>query len=163
MILYSGRGDQNLYYPFPQKTGRGLLCIKSEIKRVLPSPYVYYINDKPSVSCCAWLSFAIMNADTMSLDVIQARLDELQKEIIRKANSKQDYNALRCASRNHRPRQIAAAARRHRNASLRRRTSSEASNPKSANSTKASSVSLSNRFTVEFKSGITIAKDKIIM
>ena len=94
MNLYIGRGGQNLYDPFPQKTGRGLLCIKSEIKRVLPSPYVYYVNDKPSVSCCAWLSFAIMNADTMSPDGIQARLDELQKELIRKTNSKQDYNAI---------------------------------------------------------------------
>ena len=108
-----------------------------------------------------WLSFAIMNADTMSSDGIQARLDELQKELIRKTNSKQDYNAipiksLRCASRNHKPRQTPAAARRHRNASLSCRTSSEAGNPKSPDSTKASSECLSNRFTLEFKSGITI-------
>lgn len=37
---------------------------------------------------------AIMAADTMSPDGIQARLDELQKELIRKANSKQDYDAI---------------------------------------------------------------------
>ena len=37
---------------------------------------------------------AIMDADTMSPDGIQARLDELQKELIRKANSKQDYDAI---------------------------------------------------------------------
>ena len=35
-----------------------------------------------------------MNADTISPDAIQARLDELQKELIRKANSKQDYDAI---------------------------------------------------------------------
>jgi ribosomal protein L29 len=35
-----------------------------------------------------------MAADTMSPDGIQARLDELQKELIRKANSKQDYDAI---------------------------------------------------------------------
>ena len=37
---------------------------------------------------------AIMDADTMSPDCIQAGLDELQKELIRKANSKQDYDAI---------------------------------------------------------------------
>lgn len=37
---------------------------------------------------------AIMDADTMSPDGIQARLDKLQKELIRKANSKQDYDAI---------------------------------------------------------------------
>ena len=37
---------------------------------------------------------AIMVADTMSPDGIQARLDELQKELIRKANSKQDYDGI---------------------------------------------------------------------
>lgn len=36
----------------------------------------------------------IMAADTMSPDSIQARLDELQKKLIRKANSKQDYDAI---------------------------------------------------------------------
>ena len=35
-----------------------------------------------------------MNADTISPDAIQSRLDELQKELIRKANSKQDYDAI---------------------------------------------------------------------
>ena len=35
-----------------------------------------------------------MNADTISPGAIQARLDELQKELIRKANSKQDYDAI---------------------------------------------------------------------
>lgn len=34
---------------------------------------------------------AITTADTMSPDSIQARLDKLQKKLIRKANSKQDY------------------------------------------------------------------------
>jgi site-specific DNA recombinase len=37
---------------------------------------------------------AIMAADTMSPDGIQARLDELQKELIKKANNKQDYDAI---------------------------------------------------------------------
>ncbi|AGH40966.1 phage integrase site specific recombinase [Bifidobacterium thermophilum RBL67] len=37
---------------------------------------------------------AITTADTMSPDGIQARLDELQKELIRKANSKQDHDAI---------------------------------------------------------------------
>lgn len=37
---------------------------------------------------------AIINADTMSPDGIQARLDELQKALIRKANSKQDFDAI---------------------------------------------------------------------
>ena len=37
---------------------------------------------------------AITTADTMSPDGIQARLDELQKELIRKANSKQDYDGI---------------------------------------------------------------------
>ena len=36
----------------------------------------------------------ITDADTMSPDGIQARLNELQKELIRKANSKQDYDAI---------------------------------------------------------------------
>ncbi|MFK3587331.1 hypothetical protein OCH80_02805 [Lactobacillus sp. 23-2] len=36
----------------------------------------------------------IMDADTMSPESIQARLDELQKELIRKANSKQNYDAI---------------------------------------------------------------------
>ena len=35
-----------------------------------------------------------MDADTMSPESIQARLDELQKELIRKANSKQNYDAI---------------------------------------------------------------------
>jgi len=37
---------------------------------------------------------AIIAAGTMRPDGIQARLDELQKEFIRKANSKQDYDAI---------------------------------------------------------------------
>lgn len=37
---------------------------------------------------------AIIAADTMSPDGIQARLDELQKELIRKANSKQDNDGI---------------------------------------------------------------------
>ena len=37
---------------------------------------------------------AIITADTMSPDGIQARLDELQKALIRKANSKQDFDAI---------------------------------------------------------------------
>lgn len=37
---------------------------------------------------------AIINADTMSPDGIQARLDELQKVLIKKANSKQDFDAI---------------------------------------------------------------------
>jgi len=36
----------------------------------------------------------IVNADTLSPDGIQARLEELQKELIKKANSKQDYDAI---------------------------------------------------------------------
>ena len=40
------------------------------------------------------LAFAIMDADTMSPDGVQARFDELQKELIRKANSKQDYDGI---------------------------------------------------------------------
>lgn len=35
-----------------------------------------------------------MDADTMSPESIQARLDEMQKELIRKANSKQNYDAI---------------------------------------------------------------------
>ncbi|MDD2591964.1 MAG: recombinase family protein [Erysipelotrichaceae bacterium] len=37
---------------------------------------------------------AVVNADTLSPDGIQARLEELQKELIKKANNKQDYNAI---------------------------------------------------------------------
>lgn len=37
---------------------------------------------------------AITDADMMSPDGIQARLDKLQKELIRKANSRQDYDAI---------------------------------------------------------------------
>ena len=37
---------------------------------------------------------AIMAADTMSPDGIQAWLDELQKELIQKANSKQNHDAI---------------------------------------------------------------------
>ena len=37
---------------------------------------------------------AVIGADTLSPDGIQARLEELQKELIKKANSKQDYDAI---------------------------------------------------------------------
>lgn len=37
---------------------------------------------------------AVVGADTLSPDGIQARLEELQKELIKKANSKQDYDAI---------------------------------------------------------------------
>ena len=37
---------------------------------------------------------AVVNADTLSPDGIQARLEELQKELIKKANNKQDYDAI---------------------------------------------------------------------
>ena len=35
-----------------------------------------------------------MGADTLSPDGIQTRLEELQKELIKKANNKQDYDAI---------------------------------------------------------------------
>ena len=35
-----------------------------------------------------------MGADTLSPDGIQARLEDLQKELIKKANNKQDYDAI---------------------------------------------------------------------
>jgi uncharacterized coiled-coil protein SlyX len=37
---------------------------------------------------------AVVGADTLSPDGIQARLEDLQKELIKKANSKQDYDAI---------------------------------------------------------------------
>ena len=37
---------------------------------------------------------AVVSADTLSPDGIQARLEELQKELIKKANHKQDYDAI---------------------------------------------------------------------
>lgn len=37
---------------------------------------------------------AVVSADTLSPDGIQARLEELQKELIKKANSRQDYDAI---------------------------------------------------------------------
>lgn len=37
---------------------------------------------------------AVINADTLSPDGIQSRLLELQKELIKKANNKQDYDAI---------------------------------------------------------------------
>lgn len=37
---------------------------------------------------------AVISADTLSPDGIQARLEDLQKELIKKANSKQDYDAI---------------------------------------------------------------------
>jgi uncharacterized coiled-coil protein SlyX len=37
---------------------------------------------------------AVVSADTLSPDGIQNRLEELQKELIKKANSKQDYDAI---------------------------------------------------------------------
>lgn len=37
---------------------------------------------------------AVVNVDTLSPDGIQARLEELQKELIKKANIKQDYDAI---------------------------------------------------------------------
>ena len=37
---------------------------------------------------------AVVNADTLSPDGIQARLEELQKELIKKANNKQDYDSI---------------------------------------------------------------------
>lgn len=37
---------------------------------------------------------AVVNADTLSPDGIQARLEELQKKLIKKATNKQDYDAI---------------------------------------------------------------------
>ena len=37
---------------------------------------------------------AVVSADTLSPGGIQARLEELQKELIKKANNKQDYDAI---------------------------------------------------------------------
>ena len=37
---------------------------------------------------------AVVSADTLSPDGIQERLSELQKELIKKANNKQDYDAI---------------------------------------------------------------------
>jgi hypothetical protein len=37
---------------------------------------------------------AVVSADTLSPDGIQNRLEELQKELIKKANNKQDYDAI---------------------------------------------------------------------
>ena len=37
---------------------------------------------------------AVVSADILSPDGIQARLEELQKELIKKANNKQDYDAI---------------------------------------------------------------------
>lgn len=37
---------------------------------------------------------AVVSADTLSPDGIQARLVELQQELIKKANNKQDYDAI---------------------------------------------------------------------
>ena len=37
---------------------------------------------------------AVISADTLSPDGIQSRLEELQKELIKKANNKQDYDAI---------------------------------------------------------------------
>lgn len=37
---------------------------------------------------------AVVGADTLSPDGIPARLEELQKELIKKANNKQDYDAI---------------------------------------------------------------------
>lgn len=37
---------------------------------------------------------AVVGADTLSPDGIQTRLEELQKELIQKANNKQDYDAI---------------------------------------------------------------------
>ena len=37
---------------------------------------------------------AVVNADTLSPDGIQTRLEELQKELIKKANNKQGYDAI---------------------------------------------------------------------
>lgn len=36
----------------------------------------------------------MVSADTLSPDGIQSRLEELQKELIKKANNKQDYDAI---------------------------------------------------------------------
>ncbi|WP_154546915.1 hypothetical protein [Lactobacillus porci] len=79
----------------------------------------------------------IMDADTMSPESIQARLDELQKELIRKANSKQNYDAIadEIFTLHEQKSQSEADTG---SASPSCRTSSEVSNPKSPNSTKAS-------------------------
>lgn len=37
---------------------------------------------------------AVVSVDILSPDGIQARLEELQKELIKKANNKQDYDAI---------------------------------------------------------------------
>lgn len=37
---------------------------------------------------------AVISADTLSPDGIQSRLEELQKELIKRANNKQDYDAI---------------------------------------------------------------------
>ena len=60
-------------------------------QRILDSilPYSFHVRQMQEN-----IAQAIMDADTMSPDGIQARLDELQKKLIRKANSKQDYDAI---------------------------------------------------------------------
>ena len=60
-------------------------------QRILDSilPYNFHVRQMQEN-----IAKAITTADTMSPDGIQARLDELQKELILKANSKQDYDAI---------------------------------------------------------------------
>ena len=61
------------------------------MQRILDSimPYSFHVRQMQEN-----IAKAIIAAGTMRPDGIQARLDELQKEFIRKANSKQDYDAI---------------------------------------------------------------------
>ena len=92
-----------------------------------------------SHSLAHWLSF-IWDCRWVFLHFRFVKMD-LQPPVESRTTMPSTMKSLCCASRNHRPRQTSAVARRPGNTSPSCRTSSEVSNPKSPNSTKASSES----------------------
>lgn len=78
-------------------------------------------------------------AESLKRNSTSCRRSSSERPTASRTTMPSPMKSLRCASKNHSPRQTPAAARRPGSASPSCRTSSEVSNPKSPNSTKASS------------------------
>ena len=87
--------DQLLHFS-KRKRGTSRTVKEELLQKVTTKAFNQILNDKDGFirQMQENIAIAIMAADTMSPDGIQARLDKLQKELIRKANSKQDYDAI---------------------------------------------------------------------
>lgn len=111
---------------------------------------------------------AVVDADTLSPDGIQARLEELQKELIKKANSKQDYDAIADEIfRLRDQKEKSEADSHHREETMKRIKELQDFIGKQETDITESDEALvkkliekitvfADRFTVEFKSGVTV-------